>query len=367
MRLAGTYHPVAYILERMEQFLPGVQEIQAVWKDFEGRIHSEQGVFETIPEASLAAVQVWRQRKAGFEWSSTPGFFSFPRKTNEQLTLDSENRLNVLIIYFDSPVDHLKDILAIHFPENIFLKSLDATFSGLSAKEKLILSNILSSILNAEYSRVLKERELLTDIEKIQHNQLNKVQVLKSHLKQSEELYTSALARLMDDITVSYEDELSKPIHFNKEVVTKLAKERLPLAEIEAVLKRAIYAKFNLNPSKKHIELVSDDLIVNAPDIREFADTRNARNSKHHDLLDRYEQAAENLKIKGKKINGKNLAAFLNPPVTPPAITDAVKKNEKKISFLFKEFPDRWPLVRRGIRPLQMIDEGVSDNLATGT
>jgi septation ring formation regulator EzrA len=73
-------------------------------------------------------------------------------------------------------------------------------------------------------------------------------------------------------------------------------------------------------------------------------------------LLDRYEHAASKIEMSRGILNAKEIASRLNPPVTPPAITDAVKKNSRKIEYLLRQFPDRWSLIRSAIRPIQRID-----------
>ena len=51
------------------------------------------------------------------------------------------------------------------------------------------------------------------------------------------------------------------------------------------------------------------------------------------------------------------MAKQLDPPVTPPAITDAVKKNEKRIRFLLNQYGDKWPLIRRFLKPIERLDD----------
>jgi hypothetical protein len=75
------------------------------------------------------------------------------------------------------------------------------------------------------------------------------------------------------------------------------------------------------------------------------------------DLLDRYETAAFQAQKAGFEVNGKNVARFCSPIVSPPAITDALKKNAAKIESTILQHPNQWPLIRKSLKPLREIDD----------
>jgi hypothetical protein len=72
-------------------------------------------------------------------------------------------------------------------------------------------------------------------------------------------------------------------------------------------------------------------------------------------LLDKLENAALHVKSKNMLLTGANIGHEFPTPVTPPAITDALKKHKQKILFLFREYPDRWEIIRTEFRPVQNI------------
>ncbi|MEX2485161.1 MAG: hypothetical protein WED10_11395 [Brumimicrobium sp.] len=363
MRLAGTYHPIPYLLEQLERFIPGVQTVNAIWKDTNGVLTTEDGEIDNSDANSKVVVQKWRNKTSQHEWLDSFSPFYFQQTDNKQLSLNDESNLNILVFYFDSPYDNLKDLIAIHFPENIFLNSLNTTFNGLSAKEKMILSNLLSSILRSEHKRVLNEHTLLSRIEHNQKLQLDKLNQLEVNLKQSERLYTSALGVIVNDIVKSYEHELNKEISVNEDVIYLLAKERLTQDQINELLKDAIYVAYNLGVSQSQIEITASLIYFDKPNQSERTYDKKQVLDKVKLLLDRYEQAAEDAQINGLTINGKNVASLLTPSVTPPAITDAVKKNEKRIYYLFDRFPGNWKLIRSRLRPLSQIDQRVQRDM----
>ena len=359
MRFAGTYHPIAYIIERLDQFLPGIDTVGAIWKDRNGELLTENGLIAKSDTSGKLNAQKWRSKHIQYEWLKSFDPLNTAGSSHKQLNLSDESDLNVLLIYFNSVSDNLKDVIAIHFPKHLFLKNLNMTFSGLTTNEKTILSNILSSVLHSEHERCLKEYELLKQIETHQSEQNRKITQLSSNLKQSEQLYTSALKIIVNDIVREYEEDLNKAITIENEVILRLAKERISKAQITKILENSIHVAYNLSISSDKL-FIHNGLIH----IDEFkaADSKSEVHSEHDKvklLLDRYEDAAKTAKNSGHNVNGKNVARHLDPPVTPPAITDAIKKNEKKIHYYLEKYPNHWKLIRSKLRPLQIIDDEI--------
>lgn len=74
-------------------------------------------------------------------------------------------------------------------------------------------------------------------------------------------------------------------------------------------------------------------------------------------LLDKYEASARTVQQKGLVVNGKTIAAHLQPSISPPAITDALKKNRKAISGLLGQYPEKWSLLRKYLKPVKELSE----------
>ena len=73
--------------------------------------------------------------------------------------------------------------------------------------------------------------------------------------------------------------------------------------------------------------------------------------------LDKYEAAAKVLKSKGDKVTGLNIGDNCYPRVSPAAISDILKKHQKKIIVLFKKYPEKWTVVRGHFKPIIKIAE----------
>lgn len=74
-------------------------------------------------------------------------------------------------------------------------------------------------------------------------------------------------------------------------------------------------------------------------------------------LLDKYEASARIAQQNGFVVNGKTIAEHLQPAISPPAITDAMKKNRKTIGLLLEQYPEKWPLLRKFLKPVKELNE----------
>ena len=74
-------------------------------------------------------------------------------------------------------------------------------------------------------------------------------------------------------------------------------------------------------------------------------------------ILDKYEAAARKAQHSGLIVNGKTIAAHLQPSISPPAITDALKKHRKGIALALEESPEKWELLRKYLKPVKELND----------
>lgn len=364
MRLAGTYHPIPYLLERLSHYLPGIVEKNALWIDFDKQLYTSHDNSPLQNHLKVKAQSV-RNTAITHEWHNHSDLFTNVKSDKTQLSLEDENALHVLRIYFTSPIDQLKDVVSITFSPNVFLKSLNMTFKGISSQEKHILSSMLCSILQAEHDRVMKERDLLLQIERMNKQATNQIKQLKDNLKSTEQLYSSAIKSILESFVSEYAVELDKTFEVSQELVYKLSKERLALTDLQEIMKDAIFLAYNLNFTEQNIRITEDHVHLTSNQVKMSSPHINTQESdKVKFLLDRYEEAALKLISNHIVVNNKNLASALTPPITPPAISDAVKKNKNKIRYLLQQYPDNWTNIREGIRAIAKLDETSPNSLA---
>lgn len=364
VRLAGTYHPINYLLSRLPDYLPGVTTFHAIWCDSHNELHTTFSN-QLDREKQRIFLQKWRQKSTGTFWLDHFYPFDTPETTADQLSFDDETNLNTLVLTFPSIYDNFQDVIAIEFPQNIFLRSINAAFAGISTQEKKVLQNLLSSILHTEYERAIDEQSILSGIS-AQHREQNKrINDYKDRLETSERLYSSAIRSILKEVIEPLEHEMQRSFIIHDELVHYFAKQQLSIDQIKAYLEKMVTVAYHVNLESEKIELTlafADALMKNEPKIQENSNPAIRDTDKVIALLDRYETAAKRVDQRNDALNAKNIAGSLDTPVTPPAITDAVKKNQSKIAYYLKQFPDRWLLIRQHIRPIERLDDASQSN-----
>lgn len=76
---------------------------------------------------------------------------------------------------------------------------------------------------------------------------------------------------------------------------------------------------------------------------------------KSYQLLDRMEDAVKIVLASQQNVNGVNVGKSMQPPISAPAISDALKKHRNKIISLMQQFPNRWINLKNHFKPLQNI------------
>lgn len=358
MRFAGTYHPIVYLTERLKTYLQGVTQVDALWVDYNNNLYTLNDKAPLNEELKVSAQRIRNSADVSC-WSDTMDIFQKDLPSKKQLTLDSEDELRVLKFYFTSPIDGKKDILLFSFPDNLFLRNINTTFKGITTDEKMILEKILYAVLHADYQKAIEERQFLAQYQTIQEKSQNKLKQLTEEIQETQRLYSNAIQSIIYDFKRQLEDELSCEIEFPDETIYKLARERLAIEEIQDIVRNAVFLAYNFNTSSKTLKITEDLIVIQAKNTttsHKQKDTNAHEGNKVIQLLDRYEEAANRVLTGGNAVNARLLAAKLDPPITPPAITDAIKKNRHKISYLFKQYPERWNIIRKSIRPLTHID-----------
>jgi len=84
----------------------------------------------------------------------------------------------------------------------------------------------------------------------------------------------------------------------------------------------------------------------------QFTRKIDSRQSKAMQFLDKLEMAAIGLKNKNIAIISSKVGQSLIPPISAPAITDALGKNRELIRQLIEKYPNKWETIRKEFKPL---------------
>jgi hypothetical protein len=360
MRLSGTYHPVLYLLSRVEELIPGISGYGAIYTTGGIIFFNENGEERELNELERVQLQKFRnQFNLSSFWLSNIDFLTDSYRS-EQSSLYTEQELRTLCIAIPDELCESKqqDYIFISFPPQFSFSSEDKEFSAISSSEKHMLSKLISSIIISEVKRALSEKNLLQGIALVNQRKEHRIEQLEQELEGTQRLYVSAISVVIHELLKSIEQEYQVDFITNDELVFQLAKSRCNLTQIKQVLTDAAALAYHLNAGKKQVVLSTDYL--NLPKIHLGIEPEMSKPKvldKTFDLLNRYEEAAQKLLLQSLDINGKNIAETLTPAVTPPAISDAIKKNSRRIKYYLKEYPNNWPLIRQYLKGIQRLDD----------
>lgn len=352
MRFRATYHPLEYIENKLNVLFPNLESVIAISKIDQKLSVSIDKTPLQLKETDSMLVQKWRNKPGTYSWMCPEDFPWSESQTlpSKQLELNDENRNRMLLLYFISPIDQMKDLVAICFPQNTKFFGLQKELQNFTTDEKMIVGEMLHQLLSSEYYQTIKETENLQLLQRFQEKK-NQKTVLKT-TDYYEQYFQATCQRVIQQL----ESENQVNLELDAEAFSFLAQHSQSEIDILSAISKAMELSMMIHPaSNRHsLEILHFESILKVPN--QQPDVQN-KDQKIIDLLDRYEEAAFLAQKSGFVVNGKNVARFMSPEISPPAITDALKKNKSKIEKIMPLFPNEWKLIRKSLKPLREIEE----------
>jgi hypothetical protein len=69
-------------------------------------------------------------------------------------------------------------------------------------------------------------------------------------------------------------------------------------------------------------------------------------------FLNRLERSASILADNGEDLTSSAVGQTMERPISAPAISDALRKNKRRVLLLLEQNPTQWPLIRQYFKPL---------------
>lgn len=357
-----------HLLGRITDLFPIVSGVQGCWKSEKGlklKLDHEQ---LNVPEKHKPTLERLRSSSKTDEWIVNFNLEQLNgHGTLQQSNFSDEQAMRNWMIFFNSPIDGKKDFLVLFFPESISMHNNDVLFNALTAREKYFIQMTYLPILQAEWQRCLEESQLLFDMQKIFQQQQKDLNNEREKLAWTRAQYVHSLSAHCTQLTKSIEQEIgcTHAVNLSQSALEKIAKSGWDIDTINHEIRRVTRAVLHLIGSQTN-EILIDEGLIDLNRKRVIADKNNAINMKSKvqdktsELLDRYETSARKCEALGISINSKNISAHMEPPITPSAISDAVKKNRRKIKLLIENDFERWPLIALNLKAIQRILENDS-------
>ncbi len=358
-------HPFFTVLENMELLLPGIQKgVGIFYSKKESRIVAlETGKPGEIHELDISnALERVREARAGKElcaWTnaSRVPFSVQERERRIQMKFDYDFEENVLLMRFPELSDEQSDILLIYFKEQIGSFKLTNVKDPVQHLHKSFAEKVVYHAISLFISTDIRNKQIY------QKMLAAEIQSHKSHEELKEEHQLS-----LKNITAFFIEKLSTKtdvaFKLTESALQKLTQFKGKLAMLEPILEDAATVALNRPGADENgiVLIRAEDVILKTP---EKADAT-AKESEQQPFdryattvtyLERYERAIEWLMERGEKITGQNIGKACHPPVSAAAISDNLKKHDKKIVALLNKYPEKWQLLRTKFRPVGKLVE----------
>lgn len=350
VKLIGTYHAISSLRDKISQLFPQLEDYLYLFHSNNQLIayHNNSRIDYTVEQKF--EIQRIRSTSLTHQWLR-PNDFIFLNKVQsfQQLNLLDEHQNRLLLLHFVNPNDQLKDTIALCFPKHAVIFGVQKEFSELTTDEKYVIGEMLHKLLAYDYHSFDLEKEKLETIKRF-------------YAQQSTSPYNQ---NMFDFIHRTCEDWIKEYIGeeliitIEPQIIYELCNETMQLDLLKNYMIKMVDLHLLINNRSESIDLTTSHLYAIAkPNNRntEIDTNENPKTKRVFEMLDRYEEVAISLQSKGEIINGKNVGRFLTPPISPPAISDSIKKNLQKIEYYLKEHPNRWNLIRNSLKPLRDLD-----------
>ncbi len=375
------------LFQYSDLFLPGIEKIAGIYYSGRSRkiaVLSRKRDEEIETEfdelldkrENLVMIQKYRSESHPFTWVRKDDLpFELPdRKHAIAPSLFTELEHVILVLRFKNKLDLLNDFLLVYFNQNLGNFGLNRSEKVLSVENKTIIGHLLYHQFRSILEMNRTDRDLLRTLNNVVRSVITENNSLKDQLNQlrasyGENILNTALQHLKD-ISESYNREYI----LAEESLEKIRNFKGNLKHLPAILKNAIIFTENLMMPDElqpvtlppySLDFESYQVVGREEQAPRKIDSRQARVVQ---LLDKLERAALMLKSRNIPLIGSRVGQAMDPPVTAPAITDALGKNRDVIRQVLEKYPNKWEAIRKDFKPLtnqlrkSMADETEADS-----
>jgi hypothetical protein len=368
--------PILFLLQRFPTLLPGIEKVVAIYYDTEYErlnahsIRKEKDDYfqdETKVNDTDGKIQKFRTDSAPYLWMQ-PEDIPFEIVTEERVQLSIFNELNnnILLLRILNEYDGHYDLIFIYFNQNLSNFGIVNSKRILATENKAIIGHLLKNTIETYLKNFKEDRELFISLNENNQTVINELKQSRKELEITKEKNRDGITHLCK----SYLVDLSREYHYNflfsDDAIKKLRAYDGDLGQLRIILENAAeYAQtMQINRNVQdiiifdyHLNFVSNhnkrDLEIQP--VSEQTNDIPARYNRTFLFLNKLENAAQSVKLKNLLLTSVNVGNEFPSPITPSAITDALKNHQSKILYLFKELPNRWQIIRSEFRPVQNI------------
>jgi hypothetical protein len=368
--------PILFILQRFPSLLPGIEKVVSIYYDKEYerlnayailKVKDDYVLEETKVNDTEGKLQKFRRDSAPYLWMQ-PEDIPFEIKSEERVQLSIFNELNnnILLLKILNEFDGCHDLYFIYFNQNLSNFGIVNSKRSLTTENKSIIGHLLRNSIESYLKDFKEDRELFISLNENNQTVINELTQSRKELTITREKNRDGIIHLCKSYLVDLSRENGHNFLFSDEAIKKLREYDGELGLLRIILDKSVrYAQTMLINGNIQDILISDyHLIFDSAKhkrnveilpLSEQTSDIPARYNKTFLFLNKLENAAQTVKSKNLLLTSVNVGNEFPSPITPSAITDALKNHQSKILYLFKELPTRWQIIRCEFRPVQNI------------
>jgi hypothetical protein len=366
--------PVLFLLNLLPSILPGIERIVAVYysPDITAitsaliRKENEEYLQESFHVSdSDSFFNHLRHENAPYTWLRNEDIpFEIKHEEKVQLEIFNELNNNILLLRIPNIYDANNDLFFIYFKKDLSNFGTINPGKILSTENKTIIGHILRNSIQTFIKISQDDKELYATLNENTRALIKERDILRDELEITREKYKEGLIRLSN----SYLEDLTKDneviYRLSDDAIRKIKEYSGDIGSLKPLIVQAAHFAETMNLNDNTSDILIADFHIIMDEKKEIKQKKSisvpvqdvpAKYNKTFLLLERLENAALHVKSKNLLLTGVNIGNELPNPVTPPAISDALKKHKKKILYLFHVYPERWQTIRSEFRPVQNI------------
>jgi len=285
-----------------------------------------------------------------------------PFKTTEgnKLKMEIFDELEnvVLLLRFLNDNDNKYDLLFFYLNKNVGNYEISHSGKSLSVNNKSIIKKQLTDFIS---TTIRTNRQDLKILQLFIEN-MQSLKQENSDLKDEIEIMKKRSGQSLGDLCNYHVKEISskrsKEYKLSENAIKKIGNYNGDINNLKPTIERAISCIENssFENNNQVIEINDSDIMFFNYDLPKKPNNNKLsmtnKFSKTELLLDKLENASQEVKSKNYSLTSANVGKFFPTPITAPAISDALKKHKKTILALLKKYPDKWIVIRKEFRPL---------------
>ncbi|MGA3013206.1 MAG: hypothetical protein ABSD71_04125 [Bacteroidales bacterium] len=368
-----TEKPVLQILQILPSLLPGIEKVVAVYYSSDITeivacyIRNEHGEYfqETFKIEDPSVFHDLRTVKTSYSWLKKEDIpFEIKHEVKVQMEIFNELNNNILLIRIHNQDDELNDLFFIYFNKDLSNFGNINPGKILTTENKTIIGHLLRNSIITFIKNNDRDKNLFTSLTENTRSLVKERNFYRNELKITQDKFKDELLRLSNNYLAELTENNGISYRFNNDAMGKIREYHGNLDDLKLSITQAVHFAETMNLDGNSSEIIISDfhlfmdvkkepkqdalIVENLQDIP-------VKYNKTFLLLEKLENAANQLKSKNLLLTGANIGHEFPTPITPPAITDALKKHRNKILFLFEKYPDRWKIIRSEFRPVQNI------------